>query len=241
MPVPLPSPLPAEERPHLSSVPNVRDRGSACKHGRTLRDGLRIELAGLGIVNGIDLDEHAGLIWSSAHTILVRTKGRVTCAELLGPGWEGLRRAAQRFDPARGGFAGFASMRIKGAMLDYLRTQDAALSRYERTLSKATNRPTRRTFDWTSVAEHRGTMPDPPARAEPAEARELALELFRPLEPRLRRIALARFLEGLSISQIAQDLDCSKSSVALLVRRIRTSILGRESAFELAERPQRAG
>lgn len=199
-----------------------------------------IRLAGLGIVNGIDLDQHAGLLWSISRLVRQRTNGRVSCAELLGPGWEGLRRAAERFDPSRGSFAGFASVRIRGAMLDYLRTQDLALSRFERMKSKARSRPARMLVDWSSLDFAGGPRLDPIAAVEPADARELAREIFRPLPARLRRVAVAHFLEGQSYARIAEWIGCTQSNVMRMVKQVRGLILPRERAFELLEqRPAR--
>jgi RNA polymerase sigma factor FliA len=62
---------------------------------------------------------------------LVRVPDHVSYSELIGWGNLGLVDAARRFDPAKSSFTTFAKYRIRGAILDGLRSEDA-VSRTDR-------------------------------------------------------------------------------------------------------------
>ena len=73
-----------------------------------------------------------------------RLPDHVEIDELVSAGAIGLMKAAERFDPERVvGFEAFAKFRIRGAMLDDLRTRDT-LSRDMRRLSNELNEATRK-------------------------------------------------------------------------------------------------
>ena len=70
------------------------------------------------------LREHARLVKKVAYRIVSRLPASVDVEDLISAGMIGLLTAADRYDPSRGPFEAFAEWRIKGAILDELRTYD---------------------------------------------------------------------------------------------------------------------
>ncbi|MEO5989540.1 MAG: FliA/WhiG family RNA polymerase sigma factor [Candidatus Eisenbacteria bacterium] len=71
------------------------------------------------------LDGYLGLVHHSAHRLLRRVSHDVELHDLVGAGTLGLVQALEGFEPARGlAFSTYAVPRIRGAMLDELRTRD---------------------------------------------------------------------------------------------------------------------
>lgn len=67
---------------------------------------------------------HAPLVKKVAYRIVGRLPDSVDVEDLIGAGMVGLITAVDRYDPSRGPFDAFAEWRIKGAILDELRTYD---------------------------------------------------------------------------------------------------------------------
>ena len=71
------------------------------------------------------LDRYLGLVHHSAHQLARRISRDVEIDDLIGAGTLGLVQALEGFDPQRGlAFSTYAMPRIRGAMLDELRTRD---------------------------------------------------------------------------------------------------------------------
>jgi len=71
------------------------------------------------------LDRYLGLVHHSAHQLARRISRDVEIDDLIGAGTLGLVQALEGFDPERGlAFSTYAMPRIRGAMLDELRTRD---------------------------------------------------------------------------------------------------------------------
>lgn len=71
------------------------------------------------------LDRYLGLVHHSAHQLARRISRDVELDDLIGAGTLGLVQALEGFDPARGlAFSTYAMPRIRGAMLDELRSRD---------------------------------------------------------------------------------------------------------------------
>jgi RNA polymerase sigma factor for flagellar operon FliA len=69
------------------------------------------------------VQQHLGLVQSVARKLRKQITARIDFDDLVGYGSKGLIEAAERFDPAHGvAFTTFAYYRIRGAMLDGLRT-----------------------------------------------------------------------------------------------------------------------
>jgi RNA polymerase sigma factor FliA len=71
------------------------------------------------------LDRYLGLVHHSAHQLARRISRDVEIDDLIGAGTLGLVQALEGFEPARGlAFSTYAMPRIRGSMLDELRTRD---------------------------------------------------------------------------------------------------------------------
>jgi len=69
------------------------------------------------------VEQHLGLVQSVARKLRKQITARIDFDDLVGYGSKGLIEAAERFDPVHGvAFTTFAYYRIRGAMLDGLRT-----------------------------------------------------------------------------------------------------------------------
>src|SRR5579884_850156 len=81
--------------------------------------------------SGVDEDqlvrEHLGLVHRAVSDMLQRVPRHVSRSDLTSAAMAGLAQAARSYDPARGiSFDRFASARIRGALLDELRSRDWA-------------------------------------------------------------------------------------------------------------------
>lgn len=71
------------------------------------------------------LDRYLGLVHHSAHQLIRRVSREIELDDLVGAGTVGLVQALEGFDPGRGlAFSTYAVPRIRGAMLDELRSRD---------------------------------------------------------------------------------------------------------------------
>lgn len=71
------------------------------------------------------LDRYLGLVHHSAHQLARRVSRDIEIDDLIGAGTLGLVQALEGFDPGRGlAFSTYAMPRIRGAMLDELRSRD---------------------------------------------------------------------------------------------------------------------
>ncbi|MBC3190776.1 FliA/WhiG family RNA polymerase sigma factor [Pseudonocardia sp. C8] len=124
------------------------------------------------------VEHHTPLVRGVGAKLAVRLPSSIELSDLMQAGMFGLMEAVDRFDPARGvRFEGYAAARIRGAMLDELRSQDWV----PRTV-RARNREVERARD--AVQSRTG---------RPASERELAGELgigVRELRQTLRPVHL---------------------------------------------------
>lgn len=71
------------------------------------------------------IEHHAALVRGVGAKLAVRLPSSIELSDLVQAGTFGLMEAVDRFDPTRGvRFEGYAAQRIRGAMLDELRSQD---------------------------------------------------------------------------------------------------------------------
>ncbi len=136
------------------------------------------------------------LIRRAAMRLVRKLPDHITIGDLIGYGWVGLMEAYQRAQPdmPEQEFEAYASYRIRGAMLDYLRTLDPAtrdLRRASRRLTEAIR---------TLTAKHSR----PPEEDELARELECSLEDYHSLLQRISQGGLAR-LEVLDLDQV--DID----------------------------------
>lgn len=72
----------------------------------------------------VDAGQHMGLVLKVAKKIARRLPRQVEVDDLVGAGALGLVDAARKFDASRASFESYAELRIRGAILDYLRGLD---------------------------------------------------------------------------------------------------------------------
>lgn len=149
----------------------------------------------------IDPEQHLDLVMSCAGAVSAHTAGRVTKLELLGPGWEGLHKAATRFKPSRGvSFGAYARIRVLGSMRDFLRSlRDNYLHEDDGTGCERT----------APTDEH---------------PEELSRELFGKLSPRVQSMAYMYYVDLLPYHEIAKKHCCHESLVCKLLKGFRESI-----------------
>jgi RNA polymerase sigma factor (sigma-70 family) len=188
-----------------------------------------VELVGLGVVNGIDLDEHAPLLLAEAKRVAHRfAAARIRTDDLLGPGWFGLQRAAQRYDPARGvRFSTFAQQHVSWAMLSYLREIDPVPRQTRLHARQGTGPPVPYTMQLSTLAGENGRAFEPAAREEPSTLddqdeldRTLAI-LIRGLKPREEFAVRGYYLHGRTMEDIARDLGVTMARVSQMLVTVR--------------------
>lgn len=97
--------------------------------------------------------EHLPLVTAIAKRIRASLPMNVSLDDLVGPGQLGLMGAAELYNPARvASFSTYAKHRIRGAILDYLRSLDT-MTRDDRRLTKAIERLQHETHETASPAE----------------------------------------------------------------------------------------
>lgn len=148
----------------------------------------------------IDTDMGLRLVQSVAKKVAASTGGVVRSRELLGPGWIGLLGAASRFREDRGAkFTTFAYRRVRGEMLDYLRSLP------DRGCAPAPDSPAER------------VAPEPPDEDE-VPAALLALH------PRERAMAYEYFVDGKTYAEIAPAYGVSESRICQILRPIKQAL-----------------
>ena len=133
------------------------------------------------------------LIRRAAMRLVRKLPDHITIGDLIGYGWVGLMEAYQRAQPdmPQQEFEAYASYRIRGAMLDYLRTLDPATRDLRRASRKLTESIR------TLTAKHNR----PPEEEEIARDLDFSLEVYHSLLQRIAQGGLAR-LEVLDLDQV---------------------------------------
>jgi RNA polymerase sigma factor for flagellar operon FliA len=113
-----------------------------------------------------------------------RVPKHVTVADLVGYGWVGLMEAYQRCDPNMGPaeFEAYASYRVRGAMLDYLRSLDPMTRDLRRSSRKVTE----------AIRTLTGENGRPPEEADIAAALNIGVQEYRELLERIAKGGMAR-------------------------------------------------
>ena len=133
------------------------------------------------------------MVRRTAMRLVRKVPSHVTVGDLIGYGWVGLMEAFQRARPDMPAeeFEAYASYRVRGAMLDYLRTLDPAT----RDIRRASKRLTETIRALT--AKHG----EPPDEADIAKALELSMEDYHGLLERISQSGVAR-IDNLDVDQI---------------------------------------
>ena len=131
---------------------------------------------------------YAPLVKYVASRLAAGLPQNVEQSDLVGNGWFGLIDAVDRFDPARGNkFETYAMQRIRGAILDELRSNDwvpRSVRQKARTIEKA-------------MAKLEGKLGRTPSEAELAEEMEVSLEELRAMFTQISNAGLVALDEVL--------------------------------------------
>jgi RNA polymerase sigma factor (sigma-70 family) len=136
--------------------------------------------------------------------------------DVISEGTLGLIHAVDNFDPHRGvPFKSYAYLRIKGAMIDYLRSQKIAVKGGEL-----------RDFDFFQQIAGEGED------HASLERLQLIFERLDSLSGREREIILGLYRDGMSQRELAHRLECTPANISILhgraVKRLRKQV--REAA-----------
>ncbi|HEV3190160.1 MAG TPA: RNA polymerase sigma factor FliA [Polyangiaceae bacterium] len=129
-------------------------------------------------------DHFLPMIRRTAMRFARRVPKHVTVADLVGYGWVGLMEAYQRCDPNIGPseFEAYASYRVRGAMLDYLRSLDPMTRDLRRSSRKVTE----------TIRTLTGENGRPPEEADIAAALDIEVPAYRELLERIAKGGMAR-------------------------------------------------
>ena len=141
--------------------------------------------------------------------------------ELIALGYLGLMEARERFDVGRGvPFGAFAAVRVRGAMLDYLRQLDP-VSREERARLRASDEAASVSLVSFSEAEESIACAD---RADDQllkqEEKVLLWRALSKLSERERLVVQRYFFEEQSLKRIGEELKVSESRVCQIVGQV---------------------
>jgi RNA polymerase sigma factor FliA len=159
---------------------------------------------------------HLELVYRTAHSIHRRLPRVVEFGDLIGNGFVGLKDAMRHFDRERGiEFSRFAISRIRGAILDGLRSRDVILRRRLRGVQVR--------------VPHLHPLAVDPSYAPQIEYRAAQVALIRDaiqgLPRRSRLVMHLYYVEGLSMQDVGGCFGVSQSRIsqlhARLVRQLR--------------------
>lgn len=164
--------------------------------------------------------EHLHLVQRVVRRLARRLPRCVATDDLMGAGTLGLIDAVNRYDHSRAAsFQAYAEIRIRGAILDYLRVMDW-LPRSTRATVKAG------TSDAAvvSVEDVRddgfdtfvAALPLPSSAVERSERKERLAQAIRQLPPRDRELLSLYYVEDLTLKQIGEVMKITESRVCQL-------------------------
>jgi RNA polymerase sigma factor for flagellar operon FliA len=212
-------------------------------------DDLMVPVAANDVSGCSPNDPVAGmaLVKQIAASVARRLPSHVDRDELISLGALGYAEARQRFDAARGvPFAGFAALRIRGAILDGLRQSDT-LSRGDRRRARATNEPTLpRVVGGLSSLELETALAGVAPDCDPGDAlaqHQMSRQLQRALatlSAREQHVLRRFFFEEIAMRAIGDELGVTESRVSQIVTaavaRLRTAMSVPAPIISLASR-----
>ena len=190
-------------------------------------------------MRAVRVEDHLPLVGTIARALSRGLPSTVELDELVNDGVLGLIDAMRRYDPSRGvGFPTYAGHRIRGAILDGLRTRDP--------LPRRVRRARKRAIAAAGCASAAGgvqlleldealTLPEdealgPEARAIEADLLRLAWNGLAVLPPRDRQVLTLRLVAGLTLREVAARLALSITRIAEIqtrgLRRLRHFVEG---------------
>lgn len=194
------------------------------------------DVRGLGVVNGIDLDQHHGMVWQQVRSMAWRTHNlHVTHQDLAQVGYMGLIEAAKRFDHARGlKFSTYATRYIWGFIMrelslarwapDYVQDRHVKAGTWSELREQAPVSQLRRDEEIAALNAESAFVSNESEAEQRAALERTMRDLFRPLTPRLRVVARMRFVEEQTLDAIGAHLGISRERVRQLETEARALI-----------------
>lgn len=174
-----------------------------------------------------DDEEHLKMVRRIAGSMVRHLPAHVERDELVSLGYMGLVEAHKRFDPKRGvPFGAFAAMRVRGAMLDWLRQLDP-ISRDERARLRNTDASASVSLVDFSCAEDyasRGERADDELLKH--EQKVLLWRALGKLSERERLVVTRYFFEEKSLKNIGEELKVTESRVCQIVSQVTARLRG---------------
>jgi len=177
-------------------------------------------------VQGAEINEYMPLVHQVVASMLTRLPPNVLRDDLIAAGTFGLLDALRRQAASERGveFAWYARVRIRGAIVDELRTQDWLSRRARRRFSSDERNTSAAVVGIEDLPEERRAIADDSSVtpetlvAARSEAHVLAKAVDR-LPERERNIITAHYFEGVQLRAIAKDLGVSEPRVSQLHAR----------------------
>jgi RNA polymerase sigma factor for flagellar operon FliA len=154
-------------------------------------------------LNRAAYDRFLPLVRRTAMRLARRVPSTISVGDLVGYGWIGLMEAFQRSDPKmpEGEFEAYALYRVRGAMLDYLRSLDPT--------TRETRRVSRKITETIRALSTR--LGRDPEEQEIAQAMEVDVETYRTLLERVGAAGMARLelldLDDLSVAAAGDSVE----------------------------------
>jgi RNA polymerase sigma factor for flagellar operon FliA len=179
--------------------------------------------------------EYMPLVRAIARHLSEHLPLQVDIEDLEQEGVLGLMDAVKRFDPSQNvPFVSYAKFRIRGAIIDYLRSIDP-LSRDTRRKVKQAESDFGKTISLDATTEHRDTalkesriVADPKPlelenlmRAEESAAIDRAIAK---LKPRWQEAVRLYYFEGLSMKEAGAQMGLNESRISQILRKVRETI-----------------
>jgi RNA polymerase sigma factor for flagellar operon FliA len=161
------------------------------------------EVRALRSLNRSAYEKFRPLVRRTAMRLARRVPSSITVADLVGYGWIGLMEAYQRSgeNMPDDEFEAYALYRVRGAMLDYLRSLDPTT----RDLRRASRRVTR------AVRDLQTKLGRDPEEADIARALDLDVEAYRALLDKIAAAGMARLelldLDDLQVATSSEGVD----------------------------------
>ena len=169
----------------------------------TLAPVVEAEVRAKRTLNRDAYEKFQPLVRRTAMRLARRVPASISVADLVGYGWIGLMEAYQRSDAKMPNeeFEAYALYRVRGAMLDYLRSLDPAT----RDLRRASRRVS------SAIRELSGKLGREPEEEEIARALNLSIDAYRALLEKIGASGMARLelldLDNLDVAAPADNID----------------------------------
>ncbi len=176
-----------------------------------------------------DYDRFLPMVRRVAMRLVRRLPRHIAVDDLVGAGWVGLMEACSRSESSMPDeeFAAYASHRVKGAMLDYLRQLDPATRRARHASRRVAK----------IIADLRQQLGRPPDEEEIANGLGLTLVEYRELLSSISSAGMTR-LDMVDVDQFASIPSCSEPPDEIANRNMLTEAVAEAIETTLNERQQ---